>query len=197
MKGKRLLLKTILIGIPIIVFLLWITGSINLWFYGIRDIAVNVEVYYLEHDTIDSEYSVTIDLSDPKSNEGKVLYDDGENQIYVSNVIVRDEKYQVYFRTSGKFNLHGASLVSATRHSRVKNGFTSSFEANAFATYRDHTFKVYEAGTSGLNYKDGDDFGLYLIPHDTEVTIDIAEDPIIEVTLSNLTMHKWGRNKGY
>ena len=192
MKGKRVLL----IGIPIIVFLLWITGSVNLWFYSIRDIAGNVEVYYLEHDTINSEYSVSIDLSDPKSNEGKVLYDDGENQIYISDVIVRNEKeHLVHFRTSGNYNLYGASLVTATKHSRVENGwFTSNFEANAFATYRGYTFKVYESGTSGLNYKEGDDFGLYLIPHDTGVTIDIAEDPIIDVTLSNLTMHKWGRN---
>ena len=195
MKGNRFLLKTIFIGVPIVVFLLWISGFINLWFYEMGDIADNVEGYYLEHDTIDGEYSVTIDLSDPKSNEGKVLYDDGEHQIYVSEVIDRnDTDYQVHFRASGKYNFHGASLVSATKHKRVQGGFTYNFEANATATYRGHTFKVYESGTSGLNYNDGDDFGLYLIPHDTEVTIDIAEDPIIEVTLSNLTLHKWGRN---
>lgn len=196
MKGKSLKLKTILIGFPIVVFLLWITGSINVWFYDIGNIANNVNDYYLELEPIDGKYSVTIDLSDPKSNEGKVLYDDGDNQIYVFDVIVQDDtQYEVYFRSSGKYNLYGASLVSATKHSRVENGwFTYNFEGIAYATYRGNTFKVYVSGYSGLNYEDGDDFGLYLIPHDTEVTIDIAEDPIIEVTLFKLTMHKWGRN---
>ena len=195
MKGKRLSFKTILIGLPVVIFVLWITGSINLWFYTIGDIANNVNDYYLELEPVDGEYSVTIDLSDPKSNEGKVLYDDGNNQITVFDVIVRDDtQYEVYFRASGKYNFRGATLVSATEHKRVQGGFTYNFKANAYATYRGDTFKIYEAGTSSLNYKDGDDFGLYLIPHDTEVTIDIAEDPIIEVTLSNLTLHKWGRN---
>jgi len=97
----------------------------------------------------------------------------------------------VYFRTSGKYYLHVATLVSETEHKHVQGGFTYIFKANA--TYRGHTFKVYESGTSGLNYSDGDDFGLYLIPIDTEVIIDISENPIIEVTLTNLTMHKWGR----
>lgn len=55
------------------------------------------------------------------------------------------------------------------------------------------TLKIYESGTAGLNYQDGDSFGLYLIPHDTEVTIDILENPIIGVIHSNLIMHKWGR----
>lgn len=194
MKGKRLLLKTILIGLPIVVFLLWITGSINLWFYGIGDIANNVKGYYLELEPLDGEYSVTIDLSNPKSNEGKVLYDDGDNQIYVFEVIVRDDtQYQVYFRTSGKYNVHGATLVSATEHKRLQGSFTYNFLAAAKATYRGHTFKIYESGASGLNYQDGDYFGLYLNPDDTDVTIDISENPIIEVTLSDLIMHKWGR----
>ncbi|HWJ76797.1 MAG TPA: hypothetical protein VNR61_01810 [Niallia sp.] len=194
MKGERLLLKTILLGLPFVVLLFWITGSINLWFYDIRDIDNNVNDYYLELVPIEGQYSVTIDLSNPKSNKGKVLYDDGDNQIYVFDVIVGDTtQYQVYFRTSGKYNLHGATLVSATEHNRVQGGFTYNFKANAYATYRGHTFKIYDSGTSGLNYSDGDDFGLYLIPNDTEVTIDISENPIIEVTLTKLTMHKWGR----
>mgnify|MGYP006380930523 FL=1 len=195
MKGKGKLLKTILIGIPIIVFLLWMTGSIQLWFDGIRYFHGNVEDYYLEHSIIDGEYSVTIDLSDPNSNEGKILYDDGENQIYVSEVIIRDENYQVYFQTSGKYSLKGASLVSTTKQSRVENwGFTYNFEGNAFATYRGHTYKVSESGSSGINYRDGDIFGVHLTPNDTELTIDIAEEPMIKVTISNLIMHKWGRN---
>ncbi|MEG0471009.1 MAG: hypothetical protein RR588_01615 [Solibacillus sp.] len=174
------------------VFLLWITGAINLWLYEISNIAGNVKDFHLELEPINGEYSVMIDLSDLKSNEGKVLYDDGENQIYVSDVLVRNETdYEVYFRTSGKYNIHGATLVSGIEHNRVQDGFTSNFIATGKATYLGNTFNIYESGTSGLNYPDGDSFGLYLIPHDTEVTIDISESPNIEVSLSNLVKHKW------
>lgn len=98
-----------------------------------------------------------------------------------------------FFETSGKYNLHGATLVSGIEHKRVQGGYSFDFLATARATYRGSNFKIYESGTSGINYKDGDSFGLYLIPHDTEVNVNISEDPIIEITLSNLIMHKWGR----
>lgn len=39
-------------------------------------------------ETIEEHYSVMLDLSDPESNIGKVLYDYGDHQIYVSGVIV-------------------------------------------------------------------------------------------------------------
>ncbi|MER2010415.1 MAG: hypothetical protein ABS939_23545 [Psychrobacillus sp.] len=194
MNRKQLLLKAMLIGFPIMVCLLWFTGAINLWFYGMGDIANNVKDYYLELEPIDGTYSVSIDLSDPESNEGKVLFDDGEHQIYVSDVITLNEaNYEVFFRTSGKYNLHGATLVSGIEHKRVQGGYSFDFLATARATYRGSNFKIYESGTSGINYKDGDSFGLYIIPHDTEVNVNISEDPIIEITLSNLIMHKWGR----
>ena len=191
---RILLIIAILFGLHIAVFLLWITGAIHLWFYGMGDIANNVKDYSLELEPVDSEYSVLIDLSDLESNEGKTLYDDGEHQIYVSDVIIsNDANYEVLFRSRGKYNLHGATLVSGIEHKRVQGGFTFDFLANAKATYRGNMFKIYESGTSGINYKDGDSFGLYLIPHDREVTINIAEDPNIEITLSDLIMHIWAR----
>ena len=97
MKRKRLLLKVIIIGLPITVFLLWITGAINLWFYGMGDISDNVKFYSLELKPIDGEYSVLIDLSDLESNRGKILYDDGEHQIYISDVFIsNEENYEVF-----------------------------------------------------------------------------------------------------
>ena len=197
MKQKRLLLKGIIIGFPITVFLLWITGAINLWFYDIGDIANNEKFYSLELKPIEGEYSVLIDLRDLESNVGKTLYDDGEHRIYVSNVFISDDaNYDVSFRSSGKYNLYGATLVSGIVHERVQGGFSFGLRANAKATYRGSTFKIYTSGRSGLNYKDGDSFGFYVIPHDREVTLNIAEDPIIEITISNLVMHKWSSKYG-
>lgn len=176
--------------------LLWISGVINLWFYEIDDIADNVEDYNLNLETINGKYSVTIDLSDPKSNEGKLVYDDGNNQIYVSEVIVEEGRpYEVYFRSSGNYNFRRATLVSAVEHTRVQDGFTYNFKANAYSTYQNHSFKIYESSSSSLNFNDGDAFGLNLIPEDDEgVTIDISKDSIVQVTFSNLILHKWERN---
>ena len=87
-------------------------------------------------------------------------------------------------------------MVSGIAHKRVQGGFSFGLNATAKATYRGKTFKIYASGTSGINFKDGDSFGLYVIPHDREVTLNIAEDPIIEITLTNLIMHKWSSKYG-
>lgn len=184
--------KGLLIGIAIIIFILWISGWLNLWINGISVIANDVEDYRTHSYPVDGEYTVKIDLSDFDSNEGKVLYDDGENQIYVEKVLFHDKsEYGISFRSSGTYSLRDATLVSGIEHVRTENGFTSFNHVNATATYREDSFKISPSGSSGLNYRDGDSFGFYLFPHDKEVDFDIEKDAIIEVKLSNLYMNKW------
>lgn len=181
----------LIIVVGTIVLLLWISGWLNLWINGIGVIADDVEGYQLHSYPVDGEYSLKLDLSDFESNEGKVLYDDGENRIYVNKVWVNDNlDYQVSFRSSGTYNLRSATLVSGNEHERVENGFTYDNQVDATATYQGSTFKIYSTGSSGLNYKDGDSFGFYLFPH-KEVELDIEKESIIEVKLSNLHMHNW------
>jgi hypothetical protein len=128
------------------------------------------------------------------SNEGKVLYDDGENQIYVSKVFVHNEsEYEVIFRSSGTYRLGGATLVSGIEHERTNNGFTNVYQAKAQAKYRGDTFKLSSSGSSGLNYRDGDEFGFYLFPHEEDIDVVLEEDAMIEVTLSNLYVNIWAK----
>lgn len=163
----------------------------SLWMKGISHVA-NDEGYRNAAHPVKGEYSVELDLSDLGSNEGKVLYDDGENQIYVSNVIVNNESdYEVYFRSSGTFSLGGATLVSGTEYVRENNSFTDNFQAKAQAKYKGETYQLHYSGYSGLNYRDGDEFGFYLSRPDEEIIVDSEVDPIIEVTISNLYINYW------
>lgn len=184
-----------LMGATVVVLFIWASGLSSIWINGIHYIAHNVEDYTLESYPIEGEYSIIIDLNNLESNEGKVLYNDGENQISIYEVSVRDQTvYEVYFKTSGTYNLFGATLVSAIKHTNSEGSFSYNFVANAKATYNGNTFKLYESGTTALNYRDGDYFGLYLIPESEEENIDIETNPLIEVKLSNLYMHKWIKN---
>ena len=117
---KTLFLKVLMIGVATIVCILWISGWMSLWISGISAVAYDVEDYRIHSYPIDAEYTVIIDLSDFDSNVGKVLYDDGENQIYVETVLVQDKSdYEVYFRSSGAYSLRGATLVSGTEQAHV------------------------------------------------------------------------------
>lgn len=188
---KRHFLKVLIIGITIIAFIFWISGWLNLWINGISVIANDIEGYRLHSYPVDGEYSVKIDLNDIDSNEGKVLYNDGENQIYAEKVLV-DGQSEVYFRSSGNYSLRGATLVSGNEQARTDNGFTSINHVNATATYQGDSFIIYQSGSSGLNYRDGDSFGFYLLLTDDKgVDVDIKKDAIIEVKLSNLYMNRW------
>lgn len=192
MREKSLTFKVLFIGVSIIAFILWTSGWLQLWINGISDIANDVEDYRIHSYPVEGEYTVKIDLSNFESNEGKVLYDDGENQIYLEKVLVDNESdYEVSFRSSGTYSLRGATLVSGIEHARTNNGFTSFNHVNATATYRGDSFKIYPSGSSGINYRDGGLFGFYLFPHDIEVDVDVEKDAIIEVKLSNLYMNKW------
>lgn len=182
-----------LIVLITIVVLFWIAQRANLWINGIGIIANDVEDYYYTAFPVDGEYSVEIDLNDLESNEGKVLFNDGENEIYVSEVIFRNDNYELYFRSSGKFDMGGASLISAIEHARTELGFTDVMRAEVEGTYNGKTFRLRNSGSSGLNYRDGDSFGYYLIPEEAEIELDLEKESVMMVTISNLHMNLWAK----
>ncbi len=173
-------------------FILWFTGVFSLLTNGIRYIAGNVDEYSTHAKPVNGEYTVKIDLRELESNIGRTLYDDGKNKIYVSLVFAHNEvEYQIYFRSVGTYSLNGATLVSAIEHAYSDRGFTNIFHAKAKATYRGETFELFPSGSTGLNYRKGNEFGYYLFPHDK--TVSLEEATIIEVTLSNLYLNVWSK----
>ncbi|MFG6113682.1 hypothetical protein ACGTN9_00740 [Halobacillus sp. MO56] len=157
---------------------------------GIRHLAQDVERYHNNTRSMEGDYTVTIDLSNPESNEGKVLFDGEEgDQIYISRIVQSSSSYIVVFRSSGSYNLGGGTLVSGLEHARNKNGFTHEFKAKAQASYNGETYKLKPSSSSGLNYRSGDEFGFYLFSPDEE--IDITKEQTIEVTITNLQLNIW------
>lgn len=201
MKKSILNLNTVYIGAAIIalgsLFIVLASEWSGLWIKGIGYVANDAENYHNNAHPIEGEYTVEIDVSDLESNEGKVLYDDGEErQIYVSNVTIQNESdYEVYFRSRGTFSLGGATLVSGIAHTQNNNDFVSKFQAEANATYRDYHYKLRPSGYTSLKYRDGDEFGFYLNPPEKEIDIDLEEEQTVEVTVTNLYVNLWAEKR--
>ncbi|MUK90511.1 hypothetical protein GMD78_19320 [Ornithinibacillus sp. L9] len=165
----------------------------NLQVQGISYVANDVEKYHNNAHPVEGEYAVTIDLSDLASNEGKVLFDDGENKIYLSEVIVHSEaEYEFFFRSRGRYSLGGASLVSGVTHTYYNGGFNSSLQAEVKASYKGETHELSPSGSSGLNYRDGDEFGFYLDFTD-DIILDLKEEVMVDVTVTNLFVNLWAK----
>lgn len=177
-------------------FFLWASGLIGIWMNGISYYSENAGLYINNGAPVEGKYSVTIDLSDLESNDRKVIYEDGKNRIYVSKVFYNEETgYEVSFRSSGNYHMNGATLVSAIQHVPADNDFTGIPEVHAEAAYRGKTYTLSLSGKSGLNYRDGDEFGFYLLPHDKDIEIDLETDKTIELTLSNLYLNIWAAKR--
>ena len=160
--------------------------AVNLHVNGISYIAEQTEEYYKITDPIDGEYSVELDLNDLASNEGKILFDDGESRISVGEVVEREEAgYEVMFRSRAAEQPHGAVLVSGVDHARTETGLAQSIEAEARVDGNgEEAVSLTPSRWSGLIYHDGDRFGFYLDAP--------AEDAsIVEVTVSNLQLNLW------
>ncbi|MEC5423501.1 hypothetical protein QGM71_08325 [Virgibacillus sp. C22-A2] len=191
---KYLNLNTVYIAAAIIAFSFLLIPrlieTVNLRVEGISYVANDIENYLSNAHPIEGEFTVQIDLRELENNEGKVLFDDGENKIYVSKVNVHDEAgYEVFFRSSGDYNLGGATLVSGVKHAG-NNGFTNRLQAEAKATYKEVTYNLSPSASSGLNHRDGDEFGFYM---DVPDKIDLEEPSVVDVIVSKLYVNIWAK----
>lgn len=164
----------------------------NLRTQGINYFTNNIENYHNNAHLIEGEYTIKIDLNNLENNKGKVLFDDGENQIYVSKVIAHNtRKYELFFRSRGSYSLGGATIVSGVEHKHNNDGLISKFQAIAKATYRGNTYKLSPSEYSGLNYNDEDEFGFYLqLPNDI---VPDFEEEMIDVAVTNLYINLWAK----
>lgn len=190
-------------AIVILLSILWSSGLMGLWTNGISVIANNTKLFTdASGHVIQGNYSVSITLSNLESNLGKDLYNDGVHRIYVSHVdntgSVSSGGYRVGFRACGQYSLKGATLISGVHHATVNsNAFTFSMSAKMTAEYNGQIYNCSELGTSGLNYKDGDDFAFYVFPTEAyeknEVSLD--EKGIVRLTVTNLYENIWSKNR--
>lgn len=185
--------------IALILFTLWFTGLIELWTGGIASIANNTKEFTdINGHVIQGEYSVSIDLDDLQSNVGKELYNDGDHKIYVSWIDNTGNSnsggYRIGFRACGQYSLTNATLISGVYHATVdENSFTYDMSAKMTAKYNDKVYNSGVFGTSGLNYKDGDDFAFYIFPNESyeKGEISLNEKGKVYLTVTNLYKNVW------
>lgn len=158
--------------------------AINLHVNGISHIAEQVDDYFKITEPVDGEFKVDLDLKNLESNEGKILFDDGESQISVLEVVPQEEAgYEVIFRSHGAELPNGAALVSGVDHVRADDGLSQSLLAEALAGVEGkEASQLTPSDSSGLIHHDGDQFGFYL---------DAAAEDEIEVTVTNLQLNLW------
>ena len=197
-KLKRLAIALIII-IAAIIATLFFTGYLTLWTKGIAALANNTEAFTDKNGkVIPGEYSVSIDLADLQSNVGKVLYNEGGYRIYVSFIdnteAIRSGGYRIGFRACGQYSLTNASLISGVRHSTVGHKqFTYDMSAKMEASYKGKVYNCGEFGTSGLNYRDGDDFSFYIFPGEAydSKEVSLNEKGTVKLTVTNLYKNVW------
>ncbi|MCD9021992.1 hypothetical protein [Cohnella silvisoli] len=201
MKIKTRNISVLLIILGALFLIFWRIGLLGLWNEGISYIADNTKNYSDKNGHIIQEnYSISINLADLKSNIGKVLYDDGDNKIYVIWVSNSDNinsgGYNIGFRSIGKYSLSGATLISGVHHKTLgEHSFTTEMSAKMTVEYKSKKYSSSTAGISGLNYKDGDDFSFFIFPSTAYETKEVSlnETGEVIITISNLFKNIWIR----
>lgn len=159
--------------------------AVNLHIHGISYIAEQTEGYFKVTEPIEGEFTVELDLSNPESNEGKILFDDGDNSISVLDVVPQEKTgYEVIFRSHGSERADGAALISGVAHEYTDKGFTHSLEAEAQASIDGgEPFELSPSSSTGLSYRDGDRFGFILDAP--------SESATASMTVRNLQLNLW------
>lgn len=195
MKGKYIAVFTA------VLLILWYTGFIGLWIKGIAFIANNTKDFTTKNGhALPGEYSVSIDLSDLESNIGKELYNDGKHRIYVGWVdntgTVSSGGYRIGFRSSGRYSLAGAALVTGIQHITLENKTsTSRIFAEMKAEYNGKIYNSPWFAMEGLHYKDGDAFCFYIFPPEPykNKEISLKEKGAVKLTVTNLYKNIWSK----
>ncbi len=182
----------IVLGILSIIILLIFRISIRyivLWSDGLRFHYGN-DSYLYNSETLNDEYRIDINLGNISENIGKVLFEDEDCKIVVSNITNNDNFFEILFRSYGSYSIDRGVLVSGIKHIKTEKGYSSDLVAKAYSEYYG---KVYEADVStvtNMNYKDGDEFGFYIFPYKENF-----KEGYYNVTLSveNLCKNEWLR----
>ena len=195
---KRISILAVTIIILGLLFI-WSSGLMGLWIKGMPHIVSDLNKYQIEKGhTIDDEYSLIVDLNNLENNIGKDLYNDGTHRIYVTLIRTSDHPgvYDIFFRSSGPYALSGASLVSGLQHAmRNESDFTTEMSAQMTTEIDGKIYENHPSATSGVNFRDGDEFGFYIGPTDvSESDVKMLEkEESMKITVSNLYQNIWSK----
>jgi hypothetical protein len=179
----------------VIICVLWKTGYTPLWVIDIGYFSSNAD-YELHTETDTRSYSIDIDLNDTKRSIGYTIYLPQGCTAEIHDIQkCTDNYYMVWFRSHGKYSLKSAVLVSGMKQSATKDGYSSSYFGKMTTEYNGKVYNGEMCGGSGLNYKDGDDFGFYMISQggDNDFTDFKGPSGKVRITISNLCINTWTR----
>ena len=76
-----------------------------------------------------------------------------------------------------------------------ESSFTSEITAKMTSKYNGETYDNFYSSSSGINFKDGDEFTFYLFPNSAYDTNEISLDEkgVVEVTVTNLYKNMWSK----
>lgn len=138
-------------------------GYLRLWIDGLH--YFDSDVYLYKSDILDSEHFIDINLENLNENIGKVLFEDDNSKIVVSDINDNNGVYEILFRSYGSYSLDGAVLVSGIKHIKTDKGYFADLVAIAYTEYNGKVYKADISSISNLIYKDGDNFGFYIFPY--------------------------------
>lgn len=196
MKSGRL----VIIGLALLLFgyLFLHSNAYGMWTRGLGYMNNSPDKYELSYHEIPGEYSLEIDLNDLESNVGKRIWQDGEQYIEVYLVDETDERYRIFFRSHGMYEMQKGNLTSGTKHIKYDdNSGSVAMQAKLSTAYNGKIYDCNVQGMSGINDKDGDTFGFYMFPSKAyrEDNVPLENAGIATVTISNLIEHRWVKIK--
>ncbi|MBQ8850494.1 MAG: hypothetical protein IJ011_09205 [Clostridia bacterium] len=169
MKCKAILFTIISVCLvfAICAVLLVTSSPFGVWINGISYIADHTDKYDHSYSVIDDTVEFSVNLQDPSSNVGKVIYQKDGCRIEIFDVDECTDNYRIFFKSYGDYSVRSATLISGVRHSATeKNTFTYDCVTALKLKSADELYDCSVAGESGINHKGGDIFGYYIFNND-------------------------------
>lgn len=168
-------------------------GFIGTWRYGLRYQFYN-QNYLITTEELPGAYSLELDMTDLKSNMGKVLYEDDSGcRITVESLEPTEYRgdYKLIFRAEGVCAPSGGQLVSGCYDKHFdKMGYTLERSASMCTTISGTQLPPsYHCLLTSLE-SDGNSFGFYVYPADAYPTGAVPEEweaASVTVTVTGLT----------
>jgi len=167
---------------------------------------LNMGIHGMDHNTDNfatirgfrpGKWSLDIDLGEPESNVGKVLFEEDGYSIVVDEVYHNNEYYCVGFRSYGKYNMNEGAVYSALHWNTDEEGTTSTdWISKVYIRCGEYEWEAALRGYGG-DPKDGARFDIYVYPAPATAEIELQDElpQKVTVTFDELAYQEWYRMK--